>query len=335
MRRCALFLALTALAVAGRATTPSPRPRERPAVESADRLVAPTSPRLAETEEPVRQELIRLQRQFGLTLVTIEFGGIQFVNFARGSLEKIRNYPHAGLIAPDGSRVAAFMNLGMGGYLGITRADGSDLREFSGIVNPYDMCWSYDKKKLAVRARVYKNSKYQPLALWILDLASGSIEEIGADGHLTSQCWSPDGSRLAYTDEEFNSTGGKSEVHVFEPQTRGRSVLAKGVNATWSPDANWIAFYDRDTYYAVRPSGSDKKKLFKKKNAESGLWWSPDCRIVAFVSQAGLFEGQLPTIDVEVYWLRARRLSDNSEARIAPGEAKSYQWMVNPEFIPR
>jgi len=41
--------------------------------------------------------------------------------------------------------------------------------------------------------------------------------------------------------------------------------LARGVNPTWSPNGEGIAFRDHHTYYAVRPTGVGKRELFHKK----------------------------------------------------------------------
>ncbi len=52
-------------------------------------------------------------------------------------------------------------------------------------------------------------------------------------------------------------------------------------HATWSPDGNRIAFLEADGYYAIRPSGSERKRLANKKDGLKALWWSPDSRFVA------------------------------------------------------
>jgi hypothetical protein len=38
------------------------------------------------------------------------------------------------------------------------------------------------------------------------------------------------------------------------------------------------------------------------------------------------------SLDVETYWLRARRLKDNSETHVA-GEYANYQWVANKELF--
>ncbi len=110
-------------------------------------------------------------------------------------------------------------------------------------------------------------------------------------------------------------------------------VLAKGRDATWSPDGNWIAFLDDDTYYAISPSGENGRELFKSRGALSGLWWSPDSRTVAYASRNRLFERPLIAVDVGWVRLRVRRLADNSEdwvAQLSDVHIPSYQWVEVP-----
>jgi len=103
---------------------------------------------------------------------------------------------------------------------------------------------------------------------------------------------------------------------------------------TWSPDGNWIAFLHHGAYYAIRPNGQERKKLFHRSGTESPLYWSPDSRIVAFVSPEGFFEGGWRAIDADNYKLRVRRLDDNSEDWIAYVDgARSYQWVTNPQLV--
>jgi len=289
--------------------------------------------------ESVREELVRLQSQFGLTLVTVEGNAVEFVDFSGHSLRQLRRFPGAGWISRDGSEVATrtTTQLGTNWHLAILRPDGSGLREYPAVVAPTEFCWSFDGTKLAFRATIYAPTRHEPERMWIFDVNSGTTRDPGVVGHLTSQCWSPDGKQIVFTDANVSFVK-NSSVRVLDLAGHTSRAVAKGINATWSPDGNWIAFYDQDTdtFYSIRPTGGDTKKLFKKWNATSGLLWSPDCRIVAFVSQAGLFEGQLPIIDVELYWLRARRLADGSETRLVGSfEQPAYQWLSSPEFIPK
>jgi Tol biopolymer transport system component len=116
-------------------------------------------------------------------------------------------------------------------------------------------------------------------------------------------------------------------------------TLANGRHATWSPDGNWIAFLEDGAYYAIRPTGNEKKLLFKQKEALTPLWWSPDSRLVAYMSRDHFFEGHWwPPI--EQGRVRVRRLEDNAEDWVAnlyiEGHVPSFRWVtvVEPERSP-
>ena len=72
-------------------------------------------------------------------------------------------------------------------------------------------------------------------------------------------------------------------------------VLARGQNSTWSPVGDWVAFCDHGTYYSLHPGEGTPQKLFHRKRAASGLYWSPDARFVAYVVEDWF------ALDVESY----------------------------------
>ena len=207
--------------------------------------------------------------------------------------------------------------------LELLRTDGSDEREFpltrasemrSGVES---LCWSYDESRLAMG--VHRGSP--EVKLEILDLKPG-VEVTVDPGmkQLSSQCWSPDDKGIVYEAGDG--------VRTYEVgNEKSSALLAPGGKApTWSPDGNWIAFREGDTFYEIRPDGRDKKKLFHRKDVYSPLWWSPDSHFVAYVSLARF------ALD-DVYELRARRLADDSEGRIAEGQISGdYQWLISPQL---
>src|SRR4029077_7183399 len=89
--------------------------------------------------------------------------------------------------APAGKEFPQYRTL-----LGIIRRDGSDLREYPDLDEPYDLCWSPDGSALALTAKNLKQGKDPARGLEILNLRSGSTEEVEVKGNTTSQCWSPD-----------------------------------------------------------------------------------------------------------------------------------------------
>lgn len=284
-------------------------------------------------QESVREELIRKQKQTGLTLASYA-NGLEIVLFDKRYLVQstlpwsaaVGTSPSRlpgfgsprGTISRDGTEIAAahFIS-GEGLLLELFPSDGSSLREYPDV-HPQDLCWSYVKAHLAVT--VHKGSP--DAALEIMDLGSNASEEIDPRAKLTSQCWSPDDKKIVYVADDT--------VRVYEIGTEKSTirVLVQGTDPTWSPDGNWIAFRDHDTYYEIRPDGHERKKLFHHSDVYSPLWWSPDSRIVAYVTLARF------ALD-NVYQLRVRRLEDHSEDWVAGGQiaGDNFQWVANPQLL--
>jgi Tol biopolymer transport system component len=302
----------------------------------------------ASAKEHIRAELARLQKQNGLSLVSF-FGGagnlyvVTFENRSGSETNLGLNDKNVGggAISPDGTEIAFQYRRPTGristekkfpeyrAYLGLIRQDGSDLREYPQLEDPYGMCWSYENSSLVMSVNILKDGQDAPsIGLRILDLRSGATEEIDVKGRVTTQCWSPDSKQIVY---EADQT-----VRLYDKQQKKSRSIAKGGNATWSPDGNWIAFLDDGRYYFIRPSGDERRLLFRMKDALTPLWWSPDCRFVAYMRRDRLFEGSW--IPEEQGRLRVRRLDDNAEDWVANlfvgGYIPSFQW-VQRRSLPR
>jgi Tol biopolymer transport system component len=287
-----------------------------------------------QAQEPVRQQLERQQQQKGLTLCLLYFRELETVNFASRSFE-LRDFKvssngrlSAGAVSRDGEEIAFELSFypPLRQYLGVAHSDGSGLREYPDVVSPHDFCWSNDKSKLALNAAVRRQLHG---ALVIVDLDSKATQEIEASAGVTSQCWSPDDKHVVY--------GVGDSIRIYDLGEGKWRELAKGVNPTWSPDGNWIAFYHKDAYYAIRPSGAERKQLFKQKDVRTGLWWSPDGSVVAYICLGGKYDPHRD-FDFVPRQLRVRRLADNSDDWILTepdvGYVPNFQWILPAEFKP-
>jgi Tol biopolymer transport system component len=283
----------------------------------------------------VRAELVRLQKETGLSLAYF-YRSIEIVSFAdRLELpgKEILSVGQAtgGDISPDGTEIAfLFWNSERKTYVAIMRPDGSARREYP-QASADAICWSYDKSKLAMEVQDLKRGTTAPNdPLLILNLGSGGTQEIDVRAYVTSQCWSPNNKQLVYGTEET--------VRLYDIERNMWTVLAKGREPTWSPDGNWIAFLDDDSDYAIRPSGEDRRLLFKTKGAMSGLWWSPDSRIVAYVSRNRRSEPPLIAVDVGWVRLRVKRLADGSEdwvAQLSDAYVPRFHWLKSTNLASR
>ena len=280
---------------------------------------------LAAPQETVHDEIVRLQRQSGLTLAAY-YRGLDTVVFSKREsfqgeeLSSVKALE--GVVSRDGTEIAFDLWLPKGRTsLGVMHPDGTGLQDFPEAAASYMLCWSYDNSQLAMSVQNRKRGTTPPNdTLQILNLASHAMQEVDIRATMTQQCWSPDGNQIVYEAEDT--------VRVFNITQKTWSILAKGTNATWSPDGKWIAFLDDDTYYAISPSGENRKVLFKEKRAMSGLIWSPDSRIVAYASFNRADE-PTPIMDVGMVRVRVRRLADNSEDWVVQESdvhIPRYQW---------
>jgi dipeptidyl aminopeptidase/acylaminoacyl peptidase len=310
------------------------------------------------SSESVRSDLIKMQRTTGLTLISERDNKIYTVDFAKHKLGQPKSIPSTGTavegnFSEDGTRIAFKLcrdpgithptpystDCPNGIVLAIMRGDGSATREYPEFANPgYMMCWSHDGSKIALVVQDRRKERYAPDALQILDLATEETQIITEydDAFVEPQCWSPDDRQVVYT---ANNTVGTEKVAVYDVETKTSRDFSKGNRPTWSPDGNWIALMDCPPslsgckYYAVRPSGKERKLLFTSEDATS-LWWSPDSRYVAYVNGAGALERWPSQLLREMVRLRVRRLEDNSVDSFADfldGDTMNFQWVKSDE----
>ena len=122
--------------------------------------------------ESVRAELAQLEKQTGLIL-TAYYDGLQVVSFKNhrkyNGKKLVPMEEGADAISPDGTEIALELvrwEKEPRQSLAIVRWDGSDLREYPGIV-ALDACWSHEQSKLAMTVFIKPNAN-----LGILDLGS-------------------------------------------------------------------------------------------------------------------------------------------------------------------
>ncbi len=299
----------------------------------------------------LRDELIRLQKESGLSLVVIQDNRIRAVSFADRALKEVREILKSGTalegtISPDGAELAfdfcsepglqhPLPNVTMCGgreNLAVVATDGTGFREFPNLRYGLQPCWSYDDAKAADGWQNRSQTPGWGGGLKIVDLKSGHIESVdGLDAFVTSQCWSPDGKRIVYT---LNQERGIQTVRLYDTTEKKSRGLADGGNATWSPDGNWIAYLHcppdlhNCEYDEIRPDGSERQRLFAVEVASGGLFWSPDSKMVAYIGE-NTSPDEHPGMEQGPNELRVRLLDSQSEdwvAHFSESDSPFFQW---------
>ncbi len=308
-------------------------------------------------QNSVQSELVRLQRERGYRLVSVKVfdNKVYTISFADGAMAASKPFVdqgsvESGTVSPDGTRIAFShclppgfthpkpnIQLCPGGFvLATVRSDGSDLKDYLGLVNQGSpICWSHDMSKLVTtmddrrQKQGWSNDK-----LLIFDLNSGQTEVVDTelDAFAVPQCWSPDDKRIVYT---VNKPGGIRSLRLFDTQTKVSKEIASGGFGTWSPDGKWIAYLFCPpslrgcAYHVMGTSGGEQKVLFST-DGQTGLSWSPDSRFVAYVSIAGITERKPWEMMREVVTLRVRRLEDGAEyscVNFYDGDLMWFNWV--------
>lgn len=283
-----------------------------------------------ERNEGVRAQLASLQQETGLTLAGFPSNYLLWIDFAsRVASIEITTMPASrtaeGALSPDGAQVAfrwaaPSQPVPTDEILAIAHRDGTDLREYPKIRILKTPCWAPDKSKMAVFANVAKPGERYREGLVLLDLRSGAVEEISPGGFVAPECWSPDGKQIVYSARELQGQHdpGKSwrevytRVGIYDIARKYWHEIARGNEPAWSPDGSWIAVLDGNRYFAIRPSGAERKSLLQAKDLWGGLTWSPDSRFVAYaVSHIDFMNPS------RVSRIRVRRLVDGSDDWVA------------------
>ncbi len=305
----------------------------------------------------LRDELIRLQNESGLSLVTIQDNKIRAVSFADRKLKDVREVVKQGAalegtISADGMELA-FLYCAEPGLqhpepnvtmcagrqnVAVAAADGTGFREFPNLNYGGHPCWSYDDAKIAGIWQDRSQNADRVEGLKIVDLKSGHVEPVdGIEAFATSQCWSPGGTQIVYT---LNKDRGIQTVRLYDLTEKKSHDLADGGNATWSPDGKWIAYlhcppelYNCE-YDKIRPDGNERQRIFAAEVAIGGLYWSPDSKMAAYIGE-NTTSVDPPAAEQGPNELRVRLLDSGAEdwvAHFSQSDSPFFQWAKTSEM---
>jgi Tol biopolymer transport system component len=250
--------------------------------------------------------------------------------------------------SPDGRRLAFKTTQFGSNQLAVMNADGSGeallTRTFG--FSEGQPSWSADQKTLIYR-RTRENPLVQDGDIWALDVEASKPDPtkpvtqlvLRMTGDERYPTFSPDGMQIAFRHgDDLVEPSGDEEVYVMNADGTNVRRLTNNADfdsaAAWSPDGRWLAFehapgetltpgvepQEKDIY-AMRPDGSDVRRLTDSPGLDEGPVWSPDGTKIAFSSAR---DGQQ-----EIYVMNAdgsdqRRLTSN------PSRDESPDWQPLP-----
>lgn len=128
----------------------------------------------------VRAELAQMQARDGLTIAEYEHS-LQIVDFEKRKAFRWEPFPSylagGGTMTRDGTQIAFQLSRSRQPslILGIIKADNSNVREFSDVVSPGQMCWSNDMAHLAMGTVDVTTTTFR---LTVLDIETNSVETL-------------------------------------------------------------------------------------------------------------------------------------------------------------
>jgi Tol biopolymer transport system component len=123
---------------------------------------------------------------------------------------------------------------------------------------------------------------------WLAD--HGGRRGLGVGGEASEVAWSPDGSRIAFVDDENNYSldVGPADGSSTKPVAFG--VLRQPV---WSPDAKRLAYVtgdvDGESVHVIAVDGSRRHTLSLRPGKDPVIDWSPDGKRVVFSDSTGAY----------------------------------------------
>lgn len=201
-------------------------------------------------------------------------------------------------LAPGAGRIAWSLGLH-------DAAEPTRLRSVLGVYSLVDKTWttygdfcggdigsqvfSSDGSKIAFAARSRVSSDdciHNSFVLQILDIPTGKLTPLPYNGVIFESArlsWSPDGKRLvgqigAWVDPI-------KQIVVIDVGSGSARIIAEGMNPSWSPKGDWIAYQDNKGLKCIliHPDGTEakvvldlEKRFHGYRTFSQGAVWSPD-----------------------------------------------------------
>ncbi len=198
-------------------------------------------------------------------------------------------YEYGAKWSPDGQSLAFFHMVTDDIYdIGITKTDGSNLRLLlngeAQVLGDGLPTWSPDGKQIAFES---VDANYNPNGLFVANLDGSNLHQLTQNPLDQSLRWSPDGTRLAYT--QWNGVGPGFRFSLMVSNSDGSNPQALTADVrdnypTWSPNGKTIAFIRLPnvqpyycSVYTIPAQGGTPVEITPDLHSRScsGLAWRP------------------------------------------------------------
>jgi Tol biopolymer transport system component len=177
--------------------------------------------------------------------------------------------------SPDGSRVVYASGERFSGDLFALGVDDGRVEKLTSQRRNEHPAWSPDGRRIAyVHGETSGTVVEQDI--WLVDAAGGGVRRLTSDRGLKSNLrWSPDGSRLLYS-----QSGSASGLTVIDAESGRRLVRTTDYQGVWSPDGSRVAADGGGRIDVFAADGTGRRTVARDGAEEPQ--WSPDGSRIAF-----------------------------------------------------
>ena len=259
---------------------------------------------------------IVFERDFNIWKLDTESGKAAMVEIVRRGVPAGPAVQHLSLtsqfqdmaLSPDGKKVAFTAH---GQVFAASAKDGGDAARLTETAAAEsELAWAPDSRRL-----VYVSDRNGNSEIFLYDFAKSQETRITSTGPDTAPRFSPDGKLLAFVRDgrelrvlDLAAKEDRAVAHGYF----GKPPLARDTAMVWSPDSQWLAYFDVsgkafENVNVVPAKGGESRPVTFLANAGSGgLAWSPDGKYLLFTTNQRTEPGQLARVDLVLHTPRFR-----------------------------